>query len=111
IYHRLKSISHIPLALYVALAPHGDGPIAEDRLARLRAFRDQIGAVSGSLERSGLGPPQVERSRTLLARCSAFLDGVLASGRYDPAELKALTRAAAPVVLANASDAARAQID
>jgi hypothetical protein len=110
-YHRLKAISHVPLALYVALAPLGDGPLADDRLDRLRAFRVKVAAVSGSLERSGLSPDQVERSRTLLGRCTTFLDGVLATGRYAPGELKALTRAAGPVVLANADDAARSQID
>ncbi len=111
LYHRLKSISHIPLALYAALAPFGDGPIADDRLARLRAFRARIAEVTGALEPSGLTPGQIERSRSLLRRCAAFLDGVLATGRYGPNELTALTRAAGPVVLANADDAARLQID
>jgi hypothetical protein len=111
IYHRLKSISHVPLALYVALAPSGDATIADDRLDRLRAFRARIDGVSGSLDRSGLTPAQIERTRPLLRQSAAFLDEVLKTGRYEPCELRALTKDAGPIVLANVADAARAQID
>ncbi len=111
LYHRLKSISHVPLALYVALAPYGDAPLDDDRMTRLRAFRAGVMGVSASMEGAGFSPDQSTRSRALLRRCTEFLDVVLASGRYDPAELRALTRAAGPVVLANADDAARLQID
>jgi hypothetical protein len=47
----------------------------------------------------------------LLGRCAAFLDGVLKTGRYEAGELRALTKGAGPVVLSNAAEAARAQID
>jgi hypothetical protein len=111
LYHRLKSVSHVPLALYVALAPFGDAPLDDERLTRLRSFRARIEGVTMSLDRSGFSPEQVTRSRTLLDRCTAFLDGVLADGRYKADDLKALTRIAAPIVLANVDDAARSQID
>jgi hypothetical protein len=110
-YHRLKSISHVPLALYVALAPFGDAPLPADRLAGLRTFSRRVAEVVASLEQSGLTPAQIERSRSLLRRCADFLDGVLKTGRYEPGELRALTKEAGPVVLSNAADAARAQID
>jgi hypothetical protein len=111
IYHRLKSISHVPLALYVALAPFGDAPIPDDHLTGLRTFSLRVAEVSASMEQSGLTPAQIDRSRSLLRRCTAFLDGILKAGRYEPGELKALTKEAGPIVLINAADAARAQID
>jgi hypothetical protein len=111
LYHRLKAVSHIPLAIYVGLAPFGNTPIDDERLTRLRTFKARVTDVLESLDRSGFDAEQSQRSRTLLERCRAFLDGILSSGKYDPAELKALTRTAGPVVLANARDAARAQID
>jgi hypothetical protein len=111
LYHRLKAVSHIPLAIYVALAPYGRAPLDQDRLSRLRTFKARVGAVAQSLDRSGFNAEQSQRSRSLLERCGTFLDGVLSVGKYDAADLKALTRAAGHVVLASASDAARAEID
>jgi hypothetical protein len=111
IYHRLKSVSHVPLALYVALVPSGDGAVADDRLSRLRAFRVRIDEVSGALEGSGFTPAQIERSRPLLRRSAAFLDEVLKTGRCEAAGLRALTKDAGPVVLANVADSVKAQVD
>jgi hypothetical protein len=111
LYHRLKAVSHLPLAIYVSLAPYGDGPLDDDRLARLRALKSRVAAVIGSLERSGLSTDQNQRSRSMLDRCATFLDGVIAARKYSAVDLKTLTRSSGPVVLANAGDAARAQID
>jgi hypothetical protein len=111
IYHRLKSVSHVPLALYVALAPYGDGSLPDDRLGRLRAFRTRIDEVSESLDGSGFSPAQIERSRPLLRRSAVFLDEVLKTGRCEACGLRALTKDAGPVVLANVSDSVKAQVD
>ncbi|MFO0960351.1 MAG: hypothetical protein U0800_23435 [Isosphaeraceae bacterium] len=111
LYHRLKAVSHVPLALYVALAPFGSRAIDEAQANHLRAMKERIAAVMSSLEGSGLNAGQIERCRPLLQRCSSFADRVLSEGKYDPADLQALTRRAGPIVLANAADAARAQID
>lgn len=111
LYHRLKAVAHIPLALYVVLAPHGEAPLNDRRIWQLRGYRKRIEAVAAALDGSGFGPEQAARSRMLLQRCTAFLDDVQATGRYDPAALAALTRAMAPLVLAHAADAAKAQID
>jgi hypothetical protein len=111
LYHRLKSVTHIPLALYVGLAPFGDAPLNEDRLGRLREFRGRIEAVAKLLDEAGFSPEQLARSRTMIERSTALLDGVLAKRTYDHAELILLTRAMAPLVLAHVADAARAQID
>ena len=111
LYHRLKAVSHIPLATYVSLAPYGPAPVDADRLERLRKFQVRVCDVLGALEQAGLGAEATRRSRSLLEHCRRFLEGVVSTGRYDPAALAALTKAAGPVVLANASDAARAQID
>lgn len=111
LYHRLKSVSHIPLAIFVALAPYGDRPLDEARRAGLRQFRSRIDDVLRSLDQSGFSVDQVTRSRSLLQRCNNFLDDILERGKYEAADLQRLTRFAGPIVLVNASDAARAQID
>jgi hypothetical protein len=111
LYHRLKAVSHIPLAIYVALAPFGDAPPDEGRLGRLRELRARADEVSKALDGAGFSPEAAARSRVLLDRSAAFLDGVLADRKYEPARLTVLTRSLGPIVLANAADAARAQID
>ncbi|MDB5353344.1 MAG: hypothetical protein JWN86_4591 [Planctomycetota bacterium] len=111
LYHRLKAISHVPLAIYVSLAPYGRTPLDQARLTRLRAFRASVTALSDSLDNSGFSAEQLDRSRLLLQRCMEFLDGVLKNARYEDAELRLLTKAAGPLVLASAGDAAKSQID
>jgi hypothetical protein len=111
IYHRLKAVSHIPLAIYVTLAPYGDAPLGDDRLSRLQVLRAHVAAVVDALDRSGFDAEQARRSRMMLGQCTAFLDSVISTRKFDRADLKTLTRSAGSVVLANAADAARAQID
>jgi hypothetical protein len=111
LYHRLKAVTHIPLALYVGLAPFGDAPLNDERLGWLREFRGRIEAVAKALDDAGFSPDQLSRSRTMIEGSTALLDGVLAKRTYDPAELMLLTRSMAPLVLAHVADAARAQID
>ncbi len=111
LYHRLKAISHIPLGIYTALAPHAERRLDETRQAQLRQFRSRIADALKLLDQSGFNVEQVSRSRTLLQRCGAFLDQVLEQGHYEIADLKALTRFAGPIVMVNAGEAARAQID
>ena len=74
LYHRLKAISHIPLGIYVALAPYGNVPLADDRLTRLRTFRARVATLSESVDQSGFNAEQSQRSRTLLDRSGAFLE-------------------------------------
>ncbi len=111
LYHHLKAVSHIPLAIYVALAPFGNDPLDANRLSQLRDLRARIATALRSLDRSDFSPEQIQRSRSLLDRCISFLDAVIPAGKYDRAELLRLTRTAGPIVLANANDAGRAQID
>ncbi|WZO98527.1 hypothetical protein EP7_000107 [Isosphaeraceae bacterium EP7] len=110
-YHRLKAVCHVPLSLYVALAPHGDAPIDADRVTNLRTFRNHIQTAAHAVDTAGFTEDQRARSRRLLDMSLTFLDDTLAAGNHDPAALKRLTRATGPLVLAHAADAARAQID
>ncbi len=111
LYHELKAVSHTALAVYVGLAPHGQSPIDQERLAQLRKLRTDLLAVVAALDHSDLSSEQRVCARLLLDHCATFLAGVSGSGTYNQAELLALTRAAGPIVLANSADAARAQID
>ena len=49
IYDPIKTIAHIPLAIYVTLTP-GDGVVGEDRLKTLAGLRELIPPAEASLD-------------------------------------------------------------
>jgi hypothetical protein len=110
-YHALKAVDHVPLALYVQLAPAGDGPLDETRVAGLRRYRELVAAARGSLEGRGFSPDSRRRQEQILAASLAFLDGILERRQVQAGELSRFTREAGPLVLANADEAARMQLD
>jgi hypothetical protein len=110
-YHELKAVSHVPLALYVQLAPFGDGPLDGDRLDELRRYRAQLTAARDSLVGRGFGAATLERQQKIVAESLAFLDGILDRRRASADEVKAFTRRLGPLLLASAEEAARLQID
>lgn len=109
-YHRLKSIAHIPLGLYGALAP-ATGQADESWRPAVAELRARAVAVREVLGRLDLAPAQVARQRELIDLSVAFIDRTLAAGRVEQAAIVTYGRAVAPLVLANASDAARLQLD
>ena len=61
VYHVLKAVAHVPLALDVILAPHaGEATLNDAVLAELREYRQLIAAAEPSLVPSGLEPEQLE---------------------------------------------------
>jgi hypothetical protein len=112
VYHALKSVAHIPLALDVMLAPHADeDPLDGAVLSELREYRDLIAAAEATLGAHGLDPEQLERQRKLIAACLRFLDAVVATRRCPPADRRAFTRRMTPLVMANVAEAARAELE
>ena len=91
-YHDLKAIAHLALGLYAL-----EFQTAPDRarVAELRALANKALEVVGH----HLTPEQVERQREIVR---------LTAGEEGPQDWK---RAVAPLLLANALDAARAEID
>ncbi|MBI1737020.1 MAG: hypothetical protein HYR51_17765 [Candidatus Rokubacteria bacterium] len=110
VYHALKAVAHIPLAIYVGLTP-GEGALDDARVAALTRLRDQIAPAIATLAGRGFTGERLSRQEALAARAREFLDGILARRRYTRDELTAFTRATAAHVLANATEATRAQLD
>jgi hypothetical protein len=110
-FHALKAVDHVPLALYALLAPFGDGPVSEERLADLRRYRELVVAGRDSLDGRGFSAPVLERQRQILAESLAFLDGVVSRRQADRDEVTAFARRLGPLLLTNADEAARLEID
>jgi hypothetical protein len=112
VYHEYKAISHIPLAVYVVVAPGAGQPLAESarrRLAELRAAADAAGkALPG---RPNWPAAEIERHGRIVALALAFIDKAVAAGTVSAAEVTAFARAQRPLVMASADSAARLQLD
>jgi hypothetical protein len=112
VYHILKSVAHVPLALDVVLAPHADEATLNDKvLAELREYRRLMEQVEPSLVAHGLVPEQLERQKTIFAECRAFLDSVVQARRCSGEERVAFARRMTPIVMKNVGEAARAELD
>src|ERR1022692_4093525 len=81
IYDPVKTIAHIPLAIYVTLTP-GDGALDDDRLKTLAGLRELIPPAGRSLD--PLNPPAatLARQQQIVAAALAFLDGVAGERKF-----------------------------
>jgi hypothetical protein len=110
IYDPVKTIAHIPLAIYVTLTP-GDGALDDDRLKTLAGLRDLIPPAETSLDVLNLPAATLARQKQIVAASLAFLDEVTRRRRFERSLLQAFTRRMAPLVMENVTEAARAQLD
>lgn len=93
-YHELKSMAHLALGLHSLFFESQGDP------ARLAELRKDASAALDALQ--GLTPEQLQRQREIVR---------LSLGVNGPADLPAYERAVAPLLLANAVDAAQGEID
>jgi hypothetical protein len=110
IYDRIKTIAHIPLAVYVTLTP-GDGAIDDNRVKTLSNLRELIAPAEAGLEALNLPKSTLARQKEIVAGSLDFLRAVAAGRRFTRASLIAFTRRMAPLVMQNVVEAARAQLD
>jgi hypothetical protein len=110
IYDPVKTIAHIPLAIYVTLTP-GDGTVEDDRLKTLEGLRELIPPAGASLDSLKLPAATLARQKRIVAASLAFLDDVAGRRTFARSALLAFTRRMAPLVMENVTEATRAQLD
>jgi hypothetical protein len=105
-YHELKAVAHVPLGLHALLA---EGALDDARVAALRRLRSAIEAAAAALPSASFSEAQLVRQRRIIAASLALLDG---AAEHRSAEgLAAFEQSVAPLLLENARDAARAQLE
>jgi hypothetical protein len=109
IYDPVKTIAHIPLAIYVTLTP-GEGVIDDARLKTLGGLRQLIPPAEESLETLKLPAATIARQKQIVAACLKFIDEVESRRGFERATLLAFTRRMAPLLMENVADATRAQL-
>jgi hypothetical protein len=110
IYDPVKTIAHIPLAIYVTLTP-GDGAIGDDRLKTLAGLRDLIPPAAASLDTLKLSATTLARQKHIVSASLRFVDDVAGSRKFARSSLLAFARAMAPLLMENVAEATRAQLD
>jgi hypothetical protein len=110
IYDPVKTIAHLPLAIYVTLTP-GDGAVGDDRLKTLAGLRAFIPPAEASLDALKLSAATLARQKRIVAQSLAFLDDVTAKRKFARPSLLAFTRGMAPLVMENVTEATVAQLD
>jgi len=109
-YETVKTIAHIPLAIYVTLTP-GDGAIDETRLKLLANLRELIVPAADSLDTLKLSAATLGRQKKIVTASLALINEAMGRRELAPAALLEFTRRMAPLVLENVNEAARAQLD
>lgn len=109
-YHVLKSIAHLPFALYLRMLPVGDGPLGEDVAAILAEFKQKIPTARAALASAGLTGEQLARQERIFEASSAFIDRILGARRGDAAGLRTFATEMGPLLRQNTAEAACLQI-
>jgi hypothetical protein len=109
-YNVLKSVAHMPLALYVMLIHGAGSPLDDASLSRLRDYRLLVAKSRDSIEKRELTPAQRDRQLRMFDRSMVLIDSVLQSGRVAKSDLLGFTRSQKDDILANAYEAADDQI-
>lgn len=111
IYHHVKAVSHVSLALYVMLAPTAGQRFTPEKIADLKSYRALVADGIASLPGRGLPPGVLALHQAMGARSLAYIDEVQAAGRASPSSLQRYVDRMAPRTLQSAQVAADAQLD
>jgi hypothetical protein len=110
LYHDLKAISHIPLAIAMLLVPGSEEELTQGKLDALRRYREQVAAVNDILDKRFDGD-MLKRQSVMTRACLGFLDETMKSRKATPVALVSFTCTFEWPINRNAADAARVQID
>jgi hypothetical protein len=110
-YHRLKTMAHLPFAVYLELRDRTDAPLDEGTRERLRQLRERISAVERVFGRYEFAPSDRDRQQRLLEQSARFLDDASKGGIVTQAVLIEFCRRSAPDLEANIDAAAALELD
>ncbi len=110
-YHYLKSISHLPLGVYSASIGLSENPTDKRWLERLSTLLNQTKKTETDLASASFTELQIARQKNILLVTRAYLEEILTREKADMVSVNTYARKIAPLLLANATDAANVQIE
>jgi len=110
-YQHLKSISHLPLGAYSASIGLLENPRDKRWMDRVRMLLNELNSAQADLSKASFTEAQRVRQQAILSLSRSYLDAILIRGNTDIASINLYARTLAPLLLANAADAANVQIE
>jgi hypothetical protein len=110
-YQYLKSISHLPLGVYSASIGLLENSTDKRWTERLRMLLKQTDSAEADLAQASFTDQQKARQLNILSLSRVYLEDILKRVNTDHASLNRYARTLAPLLLANAADAATVQIE
>jgi hypothetical protein len=81
LYNKMKTVGHIPLAIFCLLYKHTDKPLPEAVLAEISAYRAELKSAAGALDtREEARADILPNPNQIYAKATGFLDAVIAKG-------------------------------
>jgi hypothetical protein len=111
LYHELKSISHLPLGVYSASRGQLEQPTDLHWMERFKTLLSQIDRAQADLTQASFTESQRVRQQKILTLSRVYIEEVIKRQNVDSASATQYARTVAPLLLANATDAAKVQID
>lgn len=109
-YTLLKSVSHIPLTIFVLLEDRQDTAISDELAELLKQFRSSYEKAASNLGSWKLSEKTLQRQKKIVSDCNEFIDNSLKNRSVTDDQLLAFCRAMGPLVLENAYEAVSAQL-
>jgi hypothetical protein len=112
LYTKMKTLGHIPLAVFCLLCDHTGGRLTAGLLAKISAYRGALESSAEDLDTSeevqqGILP----KPSPVYAKVIAFLDAVIAKGCASGEEIAAFAQSVGEDIAPLLAAAARAQLD
>lgn len=111
LYHYLKSLSHLPLGVFSASVGLLENPTDQRWIERLRMLLKQVNSAEADLGSASFTETQKARQQNILSLSRTYLEEILMRENTDSATVTLYSRTLAPLLLANAADAANVQIE
>jgi hypothetical protein len=110
VYHELKSIAHVPFAIYLKLIYSTDQTLSKTQVRDLRNYCDLIDASMKQLSVSQLSEEQVSTQSEILKEAKSFLKKVIRESKTGHSDLVDFTHRSRMHFEKNIEDATRAQL-
>lgn len=110
-YAQLKSIAHIPLAIFVQISEYAAYPDNGQWIPALQAYRAQLAAVQAQIDVTALVGFVRSACHKIVADSLALIDRMIARRTFTLDEFRAYTGGLGDAILLCARKAAEAQVD
>lgn len=110
-YHDLKTIDHVPIAVYCIVRSAVDGELSGEQQEHLAKLRTAIESVHRDLDDIFPQPNVLQRQGQILDRCDSYVARAIEQNRCSAEEIDDLIDALRPLIMENVQDATKLRID